>query len=350
MRKKNSPITYSSSGVDIEKGNQLVEEIKPIISKTKIPGADIDIGGFGGLFDIMKLGYNDPLLVSSTDGVGTKLLLAIESKNVTGVGIDLVAMCVNDLIVQGAQPLFFLDYFATGVLSKSTAKEVIKSIADGCIQSKCALIGGETAEMPGFYDKEHFDLAGFSVGAVEREKLLPKKIEIGDDIIGLKSSGVHSNGFSLVRKILDVSKTQLDDNTSFNDLSFSEELLKPTRIYVKTIMSLLGQTNAIKAIAHITGGGITENLPRVFSSNAVGAEIYKDSWKRPGIFNWLQKTGNIEDIEMLKTFNCGIGMILVVNPNETNDILVELKKLGEDPSLIGKIDNSKNLSCPVVYK
>ena len=204
--------------------------------------------------------------------------------------------------------------------------------------------------MPGFYDKEHFDLAGFSVGAVEREKLLPKKIEIGDDIIGLKSSGVHSNGFSLVRKILDVSKTQLDDNTSFNDLSFSEELLKPTRIYVKTIMSLLGQTNAIKAIAHITGGGITENLPRVFSSNEVGAEIYKDSWKRPGIFNWLQKTGNIEDIEMLKTFNCGIGMILVVNPNETNDILMELKKLGEDPSLIGKIDDSKNLSCPVVYK
>ena len=350
MRKKNSPITYSSSGVDIEKGNQLVEEIKPIISKTKIPGADIDIGGFGGLFDIMKLGYNDPLLVSSTDGVGTKLLLAIESKNVTGVGIDLVAMCVNDLIVQGAQPLFFLDYFATGVLSKSTAKEVIKSIADGCIQSKCALIGGETAEMPGFYDKEHFDLAGFSVGAVEREKLLPKKIEIGDDIIGLKSSGVHSNGFSLVRKILDISKIQLDDNTSFNDLSFSEELLKPTRIYVKTIMSLLGQTNAIKAIAHITGGGITENLPRVFGSNEVGAEIYKDSWKRPGIFNWLQKTGNIEDIEMLKTFNCGIGMILVVNPNETNDILMELKKLGEDPSLIGKIDDSKNLSCPVVYK
>ena len=204
--------------------------------------------------------------------------------------------------------------------------------------------------MPGFYDKEHFDLAGFAVGAVERDKLLPKKIEIGDDIIGLKSSGVHSNGFSLVRKILDVSKTQLDDNTSFNDLSFSEELLKPTRIYVKTIMSILGQTNAIKAIAHITGGGITENLPRVFSSNEVGAEIYKDSWKRPGIFNWLQKTGNIDDIEMLKTFNCGIGMILVVNPNETNDILMELKKLGEDPSLIGKIDDSKNLNCPVVYK
>ena len=350
MHKKNSPVTYSSSGVDIEKGNQLVEEIKPIISKTKILGADIDIGGFGGLFDIMKLGYNDPLLVSSTDGVGTKLLLAIESKNVTGVGIDLVAMCVNDLIVQGAQPLFFLDYFATGVLSKSTAKEVIKSIADGCIESKCALIGGETAEMPGFYDKEHFDLAGFAVGAVEREQLLPKKIEIDDDIIGLKSSGVHSNGFSLVRKILDVSKTQLDDNTSFNDLSFSEELLKPTRIYVKTIMSLLGQTNAIKAIAHITGGGITENLPRVFSSNEVGAEIYTDSWKRPAIFNWLQKKGNIEDFEMLKTFNCGIGMILVVNPNETNDILIELKKLGEDPSLIGKIGDSKNLSYPVVYK
>jgi len=350
LHKKNSPITYSSSGVDIEKGNQLVEEIKPIISKTKILGADIDIGGFGGLFDIMKLGYNDPLLVSSTDGVGTKLLLAIESKNVTGVGIDLVAMCVNDLIVQGAQPLFFLDYFATGVLSKSTAKEVIKSIADGCIESKCALIGGETAEMPGFYDKEHFDLAGFAVGAVEREQLLPKKIEIDDDIIGLKSSGVHSNGFSLVRKILDVSKTQLDDNTSFNDLSFSEELLKPTRIYVKTIMSLLEQTKAIKAIAHITGGGITENLPRVFSSSEVGAEIYLDSWKRPAIFNWLQKKGNIEDFEMLKTFNCGIGMILVVNPNETNDILIELKKLGEDPSLIGKIGDSKNLSYPVVYK
>ena len=349
MYKKNFPITYSSSGVDIEKGNQLVEEIKPIISKTKIPGADTEIGGFGGLFDIMKLGYSDPLLVSSTDGVGTKLLLAIESKNFTGVGIDLVAMCVNDLIVQGAQPLFFLDYFATGVLSKSTAKEVIKSIADGCIQSKCALIGGETAEMPGFYDKEHFDLAGFAVGAVEREMLLPKKIEVNDDIIGIKSSGIHSNGFSLVRKILDVSKIQLDDNTSFNDLSFSEELLKPTRIYVKTIMSLLGQTNAIKAIAHITGGGITENLPRIFRSNEFGAEINQDSWERPDIFNWIQKTGNIEDFEMLKTFNCGIGMILIVNPNETKDILIELKKLGENPSVIGKIIDSENIRHPVVY-
>ena len=350
MYKKNFPITYSSSGVDIEKGNQFVDEIKPIISKTKIPGADIDIGGFGGLFDIMKLSYTDPLLVSSTDGVGTKLLLAIESKNVTGVGIDLVAMCVNDLIVQGAQPLFFLDYFATGVLSKSTAKEVIKSIVDGCLQSQCALIGGETAEMPGFYDKEHFDLAGFAVGAVERNMLLPKKIEIDDDIIGLKSSGLHSNGFSLVRKILDVSKTQLDDKTSFNDLTFSEELLKPTRIYVKTIMSLLSQTKAIKAIAHITGGGITENLPRIFNSSELGAEIYQNSWHRSGIFDWLQKTGNIEDLEMLKTFNCGIGMILVINPNETKDMLIELKKLGEDPSLIGKIIDTKNLGYPVVYR
>ena len=336
MRKKNSPITYSSSGVDIEKGNQLVEEIKPIISKTKIPGADIDIGGFGGLFDIMKLGYNDPLLVSSTDGVGTKLLLAIESKNVTGVGIDLVAMCVNDLIVQGAQPLFFLDYFATGILSKSTAKEVIKSIADGCIQSKCALIGGETAEMPGFYDKEHFDLAGFSVGAVEREKLLPKKIEIGDDIIGLKSSGVHSNGFSLVRKILDVSKTQLDDNTSFNDLSFSEELLKPTRIYVKTIMSLLGQTNAIKAIAHITGGGITENLPRAIPGNLT-AKVIRNSWVMPKIFKIIQEKSRLTDNDMFKTFNCGLGMIIIIDKKDELKVHNIIKKNGFRSYTIGKV-------------
>jgi phosphoribosylformylglycinamidine cyclo-ligase len=350
LNKKNSPITYSSSGVDIEKGNQLVEEIKPIIRETKVPGADIEIGGFGGLFDIMKLGFNDPLLVSSTDGVGTKLLLAIESNNVSGVGIDLVAMCVNDLIVQGAQPLFFLDYFATGILSKTTAKEVIKSIADGCIQSKCALIGGETAEMPGFYDENHFDLAGFAVGAVERKNLLPKEVKVNDDIIGLKSSGVHSNGFSLVRKILDVSKTQLDSNTPFNEFTFSEELLKPTRIYVKTIISLLNKTNAINAIAHITGGGITENLPRVFSSGKVQAEIYKDSWEKPEIFHWLQNAGNIEESEMLKTFNCGIGMILIVNPKETNNLLNKLKELGEEPSLIGKIIHNENPETLVVYK
>ena len=350
MNKKNHPITYSSSGVDIEKGNQLVEEIKPIIRETEVPGADIEIGGFGGLFDIKKLGFNDPLLVSSTDGVGTKLLLAIESNDFSGVGIDLVAMCVNDLIVQGAQPLFFLDYFATGILSKTTAKEVIRSIADGCIQSKCALIGGETAEMPGFYDKNHFDLAGFAVGAVEREKLLPKKIKVSDNIIGLKSSGVHSNGFSLIRKILNFSNTQLDVKTPFNEITFSEELLKPTRIYVKNIISLLNQTNAIKAIAHITGGGITENLPRIFSSNKIKAEIYKDSWKRPEIFNWLQETGNIEESEMLKTFNCGIGMILVVDRKETNNLLKELKNLGEDPSLIGRISHNENPKTQVVYE
>ena len=340
---------YKQAGVDVEAGREFVDNIRNLVVSTHRPEVLGGLGGFSGLFALPS-GYKEPVLVSGTDGVGTKLKLANTLNCHHTVGIDLVAMCVNDVLTSGAEPLFFLDYLATGKLNQQQLTEVVSGIAQGCRLAGCALIGGETAEMPGFYDENHFDLAGFAVGAVERKNLLPKEVKVNDDIIGLKSSGVHSNGFSLVRKILDVSKTQLDSNTPFNEFTFSEELLKPTRIYVKTIISLLNKTNAINAIAHITGGGITENLPRVFSSGKVRAEIYKDSWEKPEIFHWLQNAGNIEESEMLKTFNCGIGMILIVNPKETNNLLNKLKELGEEPSLIGKIIHNENPETLVVYK
>ena len=331
MNKKNSPITYSSSGVDIEKGNQLVEEIKPIIRETKVPGADIEIGGFGGLFDIMKLGFNDPLLVSSTDGVGTKLLLAIESNNVSGVGIDLVAMCVNDLIVQGAQPLFFLDYFATGILSKKTAKEVIKSIADGCIQSKCALIGGETAEMPDMYKNDDYDLAGFCVGIVDQENVITgEDIQIGDTLIGIASSGPHSNGYSLIRKVLEIQN--IDDK---KNSSVIRDLLAPTKIYVKSVSELMKKIK-IKGMAHITGGGITENIPRILNPNLM-ANINTNTWEMNPIFEWIATHGNISEEEMRKTFNCGIGMVLVIESKDTRETLEILSANGEKAWEIGSI-------------
>ena len=342
--------TYSESGVDIDKANQLIDEIKPVINKTKRLGADIDIGGFGGIFDIKALNYEDPLIVSSTDGVGTKLLLAIENNELRTIGIDLVAMCVNDLIVQGAEPLFFLDYFATGSLSKDIAKIVISSIAEGCLEANCALIGGETAEMPGFYQDNHFDLAGFCVGAVERKKLLPQKISINDDIIGIKSSGIHSNGYSLVRKLINESEISLLSKSSFSNSTYLEEFLRPTRLYVKPVLNILKQNNGIKALANITGGGITENLPRIFSSKNIIAEIDTNKWKKNEIFNWLQAQGNISDSEMLKTFNCGIGMILIVDPKETKNILDLLESSGEEGMIIGKILEANNENQLVTYK
>ena len=342
--------TYASSGVDIDKANQLIDEVRPVINKTKRLGADIDIGGFGGIFDIKALNYEDPLIVSSTDGVGTKLLLAIENNEFKTIGIDLVAMCVNDLIVQGAEPLFFLDYFATGSLSKDIAKMVISSIAEGCLESNCALIGGETAEMPDFYEDNHFDLAGFCVGAVERKKLLPKIISVNDEIIGIKSSGIHSNGYSLVRKLINKSKVSLSSKSSFSNSTYLEEFLKPTKLYVKPILNILKKNNGIRALANITGGGITENLPRIFNSKNIIAEIDTNKWKKGEIFNWLQDQGNISDSEMLKTFNCGIGMTLIVDPKETKNILNLLESFGEEGMLIGKILESTNQDKLVTYK
>ena len=344
-------ITYASSGVNIEKANDLIEEIKPIIKKTQRLGADGTIGGFGGVFDIGLLNYNDPLLISSTDGVGTKLLLAIENNYYEYIGIDLVAMCVNDLIVQGAEPLYFLDYFATGQLSNSTAKKIIKSVAEGCIQANCALIGGETAEMPGLYEKGHFDLAGFSVGLVERNKLLPKSnIEKGDLLIGLPSNGLHSNGYSLVRNIIDQKNINITlpmpDNSK---KTIAETLLEPTKIYVKLILDLLKSSDQIKAISNITGGGITENLPRIFENETIGAKVNLSSWLRPSIFNWLQELGNIDEEEMLKTLNCGIGMILVINHRDVKKISKFLEKKNEDFYIIGEIVESQTDSPKIIY-
>ena len=344
-------ITYSSSGVNIDKANDLIDEIKPIVRKTQRPGADTKIGGFGGIFDLSFCNYKDPLLVSSTDGVGTKLLLAIDHNFYDNIGIDLVAMCVNDLIVQGAEPLYFLDYFATGVLSNQVATKIIKSISEGCIQSNCALIGGETAEMPGLYEKKHFDLAGFSVGIVERDSLLPSnKITEGDIIIGLPSNGLHSNGYSLVRNIINQKniKTSLPMPNN-SKKTISEVLLDPTKIYVKLILDLLNNTSGVKAISHITGGGITENLPRVFPNTSVTAQINLSSWDRPEIFTWLKNLGNIDEDEILKTLNCGIGLTLVVDPNELENTSNYLNKINEDYFIIGEIINNKKDQSGIIY-
>ena len=344
-------ITYSSSGVNIDKANDLIDETKPIVRKTQRPGADTKIGGFGGIFDLSFCNYNDPLLVSSTDGVGTKLLLAIDHNFYDNIGIDLVAMCVNDLIVQGAEPLYFLDYFATGVLSNQVATKIIKSISEGCIQSNCALIGGETAEMPGLYEKKHFDLAGFSVGIVERDSLLPSnKITEGDIIIGLPSNGLHSNGYSLVRNIISQKniKTSLPMPNN-SKKTISEVLLDPTKIYVKLILDLLNNTSGVKAISHITGGGITENLPRVFPNTSVTAQINLSSWDRPEIFTWLKNLGNIDEDEILKTLNCGIGLTLVVDPNELENTSNYLNKINEDYFIIGEIINNKKDQSEIIY-
>jgi phosphoribosylformylglycinamidine cyclo-ligase len=344
-------ITYSSSGVNIDKANDLIDEIKPIVRKTQRPGADTKIGGFGGIFDLSFCNYKDPLLVSSTDGVGTKLLLAIDHNFYDNIGIDLVAMCVNDLIVQGAEPLYFLDYFATGVLSNQVATKIIKSISEGCIQSNCALIGGETAEMPGLYEKKHFDLAGFSVGIVERDSLLPSnKITEGDIIIGFPSNGLHSNGYSLVRNIINQKniKTSLPMPNN-SKKTISEVLLDPTKIYVKLILDLLNNTSGVKAISHITGGGITENLPRVFPNTSVTAQINLSSWDRPEIFTWLKNLGNIDEDEILKTLNCGIGLTLVVDPNELENTSNYLNKINEDYFIIGEIINNKKDQSEIIY-
>jgi len=328
-------MTYSQAGVNIDEGNRLVETIKPLAKSTRRPGADAAIGGFGGLFDLAACNYTDPILVAATDGVGTKLKIAIETGKHDTIGIDLVAMCVNDLIVQGAEPLFFLDYYATGKLDKAVAGEVIASIAEGCRQAGCALIGGETAEMPGMYQPKDYDLAGFSVGAVERDSVLPRTdINEGDIIIGLPSSGLHSNGFSLVRHIMEQAGKQYHDEAPFaKGKTFTDILLTPTIIYVKSCLSPI-HAGLIKALSHITGGGLLENIPRVLP-DALAALIDRKSWEFPALFKWLQEQGNVTETEMLRTFNCGIGMVLIVSPEHQQQVLGMLR--AQQALVIGRI-------------
>ncbi|WP_137388401.1 phosphoribosylformylglycinamidine cyclo-ligase [Rhodoligotrophos defluvii] len=331
--------TYSDAGVDINAGNALVEAIKPIARATARPGADAALGGFGGVFDLKALNYRDPLLVAANDGVGTKLKVAIESGRHETIGIDLVAMCVNDLIVQGAEPIFFLDYFATGRLEVDAARAVIAGIGEGCRQAGAALIGGETAEMPGMYAAGDYDLAGFAVGVVERDRLLPRgDVAVGDVILGLASSGAHSNGYSLIRRLVSDHKLAYAAPAPFApELSLGEALLAPTRIYVPSLLACLRHSSAIKAIAHITGGGLTENVPRVLPDGTAAA-FDLNTFDMPPLFHWLADLGAIAPEEMLRTFNCGIGMVVVTSAEDAGDIAARLRAAGETVFAIGRIE------------
>lgn len=331
-------VSYANSGVSIDAGNALVRAIAPMAKATARPGVMSSLGGFGALFDLKAAGYDDAVLVATTDGVGTKLRLAIETGLFDGIGQDLVAMCVNDLIVQGAEPLFFLDYFATGALKVEEASRVIASIARGCNLAGCALVGGETAEMPGMYHGGDFDLAGFSVGAAPRNRLLPKiNVKAGDVILGLRSSGVHSNGYSLVRHILSQQKISLNDAAPFaSGKRWAEVLLEPTRIYVKSCLRAIRSHLGVKALAHITGGGLTENLPRVLPQNTA-AIIRPQAWEWPGVFQWLAEHGPVAPEEMRRTFNCGIGMAVVVEAAEADAIAQLFAAEGEEAVAIGEI-------------
>ncbi len=340
--KGNPTISYRDAGVDIDAGNQLVEAIKPLAKATRRSGADAELGGFGALFDLKRAGFSDPILVSATDGVGTKLKIAIETGHHNTIGIDLVAMCVNDLVVQGAEPLFFLDYFACGSLNIKDARSVITGIAEGCQRAGCALIGGETAEMPGMYAAKDYDLAGFAVGAVERGEILPRSdVVIGDVLIGLASSGVHSNGYSLVRRLVADAQLAWTATAPFDASKIlAEALLEPTRIYVKPVLAAIkaagGTNGTIKAISHITGGGLSENLPRVLPET-VAAHVDLSSFVAPAVFGWLAKAGRLDDAEMLRTFNCGIGMVAVASKGETEAVLSTLREAGESAFVIGEI-------------
>jgi phosphoribosylformylglycinamidine cyclo-ligase len=320
-----SKVTYRDAGVDIDAGNALVEAIGPLAASTKRPGVLGRLGGFGGLFDLKACGFTDPVLIAATDGVGTKLKLAIETGIHDGIGVDLVAMNVNDIVVQGAEPLFFLDYFACGKLDFGVAKTVIGSIAKGCKEAGAALIGGETAEMPGLYAPGDYDLAGFAVGAVERSSLLPRKdIALGDVILALPSSGVHANGFSLVRRIVAQTGLSWNDPAPFApDLTLGQALLTPTRIYVRQILDTIRGSDAVKALAHITGGGLTDNIPRVLPTG-LAAEIDLGAFALPPVFAWLQREARLDQEEMLRTFNCGIGMILIASPEDVESVLEHL--------------------------
>ena len=327
-------LSYRDSGVDIDAGNELVERIKPAIKSTHREGCVGSIGGFGGLFDLPLDRYQKPMLVSGTDGVGTKLKLAIDLQQYDGIGIDLVAMCANDIAVLGAEALFFLDYYATGKLHLDIAEPVINGIAEGCRQAGCALIGGETAEMPGVYSSGDFDLAGFCVGIVEKDRIIDgSNVSPSDSVIALSSSGPHSNGYSLIRKIIEVSGVDL--NSRCGEQSLGEALIKPTRIYVKNLLEL-NKTCRVNAIAHITGGGLLENIPRVLPEHCA-AQINLSSWQLPNVFEWLKEAGNVEDTEMYRTFNCGVGMVLVVSQDMEQTALDKLQALGEKAWVIGQI-------------
>ncbi|MBU1175606.1 MAG: phosphoribosylformylglycinamidine cyclo-ligase [Alphaproteobacteria bacterium] len=331
-------LSYKQAGVDIDAGNALVEAIKPAVRSTRRPGADGEIGGFGGVFDLRAAGFSDPVLVAANDGVGTKLRIAIETGINDTIGIDLVAMCVNDLVVQGAEPLLFLDYFATGRLDVAAGVKIVEGIAEGCLQAGCALIGGETAEMPGMYAENDYDLAGFAVGAAERGTLLPRSdVSAGDVLIGIASSGVHSNGFSLVRRLVDLSGLGYDAPAPFDaDATLGEALLVPTRIYVKPILAALRAGIGIKALAHITGGGFVDNIPRVLPAT-LAAHVDLDMVAVPPVFSWLARIGGLGQAEMLRTFNCGIGMIAALAPAEADALIAALAAEGEFAYRIGML-------------
>jgi phosphoribosylformylglycinamidine cyclo-ligase len=330
-------ITYKNSGVDIDAGNKFVNMIKPLVKATSRPEVMADIGGFGGLFSLNTDKYKNPVLVSGTDGVGTKLKIAFMADRHDTVGIDLVAMCVNDIVVQGAEPLFFLDYLATGKLDPAKAAEIVKGISAGCVQAGCALIGGETAEMPGFYADGEYDIAGFTVGVVDRDNLIDgSSITVGNRLIGLASSGLHSNGYSLARKVIfDKMGLKIDSLLPGTGMVVADELLSPTRIYVKSVLNLLRDFR-VNGIAHITGGGLLENIPRVLP-NGCKAILRKGTWPTPAIFSILKDAGNIEESEMFRTLNCGIGMVLAVPEDQTDDILIRLSGLNEKAYIIGEI-------------
>ncbi len=341
----NPSLSYRDAGVDIDAGADLVEQIKPHVKRTMRPEVMGGIGGFGALFEIPLDRYQKPVLVSGTDGVGTKLKLALQLNKHDTIGIDLVAMCVNDILVLGAEPLYFLDYYATGKLDNAVAVDVIKGIAEGCLQSGCALTGGETAEMPGMYSEGDYDLAGFCVGIVEKDQIIDSsKVEAGNVLIGIASSGPHSNGYSLIRKVLEVSKADLSEPCG--EQSLGDALLAPTRIYVKSIHTLLEQID-IHAMSNITGGGLTENLPRVMPENT-RAQIDVNSWQMPAVFQWLQQQGNIADLEMYRTFNCGIDMVLVVNEEDADTAIEVLNKAGESAFKLGEITSSNGAADVVI--
>lgn len=352
MADQKNGLTYADAGVDIEAGNALVERIKPAVRRTNRSGVMGGIGGFGGMFDLQSAGFVDPVLVAATDGVGTKLRIAIETGDIEGIGIDLVAMCVNDLICQGAEPLFFLDYFATGKLEVNQAVRVVESIAQGCRLCGCALIGGETAEMPGMYHAGDFDLAGFAVGAMERGSMLPQGIKEGDVLLGLTSSGVHSNGYSLVRKAVELAGLGWQDPSPFSDDTLGKAFLTPTKLYVKQALAAI-RAGGVRGLAHITGGGLSENLPRLLPKEQnLAFEIDLSAWRLPPIFQWLATTAKMDESEMLKTFNCGIGMVLVVDPSKITSVHKILLDMGETAIPVGQVvipaeDRAHN---KVIYK
>jgi phosphoribosylformylglycinamidine cyclo-ligase len=343
---KNSGLSYLDAGVDIDAGNKLVERIKPAVKSTNRSGVITGLGGFGGLFQLDTKRYGEPLLVSGTDGVGTKLLLARQLERHDTIGIDLVAMCVNDILTCGAEPLFFLDYYATGKLQLDNAQAVIEGIAEGCRQAGCALIGGETAEMPGMYGQDEYDLAGFSVGVVDKPKLIDgSRIKAGHVVLGLESSGPHSNGYSLIRKVLEQSGD--DPSLTLQATTLGEALLAPTRIYVDPLLSLIDQ-HTVDGLAHITGGGISENIIRIIPSG-LGLEIDLSAWKMPAVFEWLQSRGRISEQEMLRTFNCGIGMVILVTEESADNICRALAAAGESVYRIGRVTGHQAKASRVNY-